>query len=724
VTGPGGSNTVVRQITVSNPQIPAPVADFSASPTSGNPPLNVTFVNKSTGQINQFLWDFNGDGITDSTDKDPVHTYTTASTNPYKVRLTVIGPGGQNTKTLDVSVTAPPAAPVADFTADKTSGTAPLTVNFTNTTTGTATAYAWDFNNDGTPDSTTTNAAYTFQTPGTYPVKLTATGAGGSTNKSLNITVTQPITVPVASFTVDASSGTAPLAVKFTSTSTGTIDKIEWDFNGDNTIDNSADAVFTYTFNTAGTFTARLTVTNTAGSNSATQTITVNPALPNPPVASFSANPTSGTAPLTVTFINNSTGTIDKLEWDFNGDGTVDQTSTDPAAQQTFTFNTAGTYNARLTVTNAAGTDSINVPITVNAALPNPPVASFTVSANSGNAPLTVNFTNTSTGQVDSLAWDFNGDGTPDDTSNNTPSFTYSAAGTYTAKLTVTNAGGANEITQTITVNTAPPPPPQDGIVYVKDGELYLMNADGSNSTNITNNGANDMQPSVARDGSKVVFVSNRDGNDEIYTLNLSDLAVQRVTNNGDADAQPSWSPDGNRIVYVSNANSGTNNIYIMNSDGSGATQLTNDGANNTQPSFSGDGNRIIFVSNVNDGNNEIYHMATDGSDVQRLTFSPADDNSPAWSPDNSKIAYVSDANGGKDIYTINPDTSGNNQLTFSNPSEEVEPAWTDDSGRILYTSNAQGDFDVYIMPADGSSSTQLTTDSANEVSPKWRAVP
>ena len=91
--------------------------------------------------------------------------------------------------------------------------------------------------------------------------------------------------------------------------------------------------------------------------------------------------------------------------------------------------------------------------ITVNPSLPDAPVASFTCDLYSGSAPLTVTFTNTSTGSVDSLAWDFNGDGTPDNTTDNTATFIFDTPGTYNATLTVTNAGGSNSITFIIMVS-------------------------------------------------------------------------------------------------------------------------------------------------------------------------------------------------------------------------------------------------------------------------------
>jgi len=267
----------------------------------------------------------------------------------------------------------------------------------------------------------------------------------------VNLTVNEQLpSAPAAGFTSNPASGDAPLTVTFTNTSTGTVDSLAWDFNGDGTPDNTTDNTANFTYDIPGTYNATLTVTNAGGSDSLSQAITVNIPLPSAPAAGFTSNPASGDAPLTVTFTNTSTGTVDSLAWDFNGDGTPDNTTDNTT---TFTYDTSGTYNATLTVTNAGGSDSLSQAITVNEPPPSAPVASFTCNPTSGGAPLTVTFTNTSTGTVDSLAWDFNGDGTPDNTTDNTANFTYNAPGTYNATLTVTNAGGSDSLSQAITVD-------------------------------------------------------------------------------------------------------------------------------------------------------------------------------------------------------------------------------------------------------------------------------
>ena len=177
-TNAGGSNSVTKTnyITVN---IPAPVANFTASPTSGEFPLSVTFTDTSTNSPTSWAWDFTNDGSTDSTQQNPTFVYNSAGT--YTVKLTVTNAGGGNTvtKTNFITVTTP-AAPVANFTGTPLIGLTPLSVNFTNTSTGSQTSWAWDFDNNGSTDSTLQNPTHSYTSEGTYSVKLTATGPGGS----------------------------------------------------------------------------------------------------------------------------------------------------------------------------------------------------------------------------------------------------------------------------------------------------------------------------------------------------------------------------------------------------------------------------------------------------------------------------------------------------------------------------------------------------------------
>ncbi len=392
VSGSSGSNTQTRTnyITVTAPT-PAPVAQFTGSPVSGTSPLNVNFTNASTGSITSYAWSF-GDG-TSSTVASPSHVYSAAGV--YTVSLTATGPGGSNTQTRTsyVTVTAPTPAPVASFIGSPTSGVAPVTVSFTNQSVGSITGSAWDFG-DGTT-STAVNPVHVYSAAGTYTVKLTVTGPGGSNTQTRTsyVTVTAPTPAPVASFIGSPTSGVAPVTVSFTNQSVGSITGSAWDF-GDGTTSTAVNPVHVYS--AAGTYTVKLTVTGPGGSNTQTRTSYVTVTAPTPaPVASFIGSPTSGVAPVTVSFTNQSVGSITGSAWDF-GDGT-----TSTAVNPVHVYSAAGTYTVKLTVTGPGGSNTQTRTSYVTVTAPTPaPVAQFTGTPVSGTSPLTVNFSNASTGSI------------------------------------------------------------------------------------------------------------------------------------------------------------------------------------------------------------------------------------------------------------------------------------------------------------------------------------
>jgi len=182
----------------------------------------------------------------------------------------------------------PVLPPVAAFSASPTTGTAPLTVQFTDASTNAPTAWAWTFGDGGT--SAQQHPSHTYDEPGTYTVTLTATNAGGSDaeTKAGHITVTAPVLPPVAAFSAAPTSGTAPLTVQFTDASTNAPTARSWSFGDGRT---STAQSPSHTYSTAGTYTVSLTATNAGGSDTETKAgyITVSAAPPTaPPTAANS----------------------------------------------------------------------------------------------------------------------------------------------------------------------------------------------------------------------------------------------------------------------------------------------------------------------------------------------------------------------------------------------------------------------------------------------------
>lgn len=166
-----------------------PVANFVGSPTSGVVPLTVNFTDQSTGTINTWNWNF-GDGGT-STAQNPSHVYN--STGTFTVTLTVSGSAGSDSEVKTGYITVSSCLmPVANFVGSPVSGYTPLTVNFTDQTTGSPTSWSWTFGDGGT--STLQNPSHVYATAGTYTVTLVATNSCGSDDftRTNYITVTDP----------------------------------------------------------------------------------------------------------------------------------------------------------------------------------------------------------------------------------------------------------------------------------------------------------------------------------------------------------------------------------------------------------------------------------------------------------------------------------------------------------------------------------------------------
>ena len=154
-----------------------PVADFSATPISGPAPIDVQFTDLSTGGASSYEWDFDKDGTVDSTEQNPLYTYTIPGI--YSVSLTASGTGGSDKVIMENYITAYEPA-VAGFSGTPTGGQAPLTVQFNDESMGEVDTYAWDFDNNGSIDSTAQNPAHTYTVEGTYSVRLVVSGLGGT----------------------------------------------------------------------------------------------------------------------------------------------------------------------------------------------------------------------------------------------------------------------------------------------------------------------------------------------------------------------------------------------------------------------------------------------------------------------------------------------------------------------------------------------------------------
>ncbi|MGD0710773.1 MAG: PKD domain-containing protein [Bacteroidales bacterium] len=356
---------------------------------------------------------------------------TSATTNPIIVipaNDTTYIVTGTNTTTgcskSDTSSVIVHTVPIAAFNNDTLACTGTL-VQFNNSTTG-AQSYLWEFGDSDT--STLFNPAHAYSSPGNYIIYLIATSTCGKDSIPSSISVIQP---PTPAFTVSPVDGCAPLSVIITNHSTGTNINYFWNFGIPPPSNGSGPFIKLYPqgYNDT-TYHITLKDSNACGSFLHTDSVTVYPK----PEINFGMSQNYGCSPITVQFIN-IVNSIDTLIWNF-GDGSPVRILTSFSGIISHTFTYYGTTDTTYTITligiNACGKDTLQKTFTV---YPNTVTAFFNVDTLSGCVPLTVHFTNYSTGGT-TYSWNF-GDGNfsnlPD------PTHTYTSSGQYVVMLAVTN---------------------------------------------------------------------------------------------------------------------------------------------------------------------------------------------------------------------------------------------------------------------------------------------
>lgn len=414
----------------------APLAQFDANYAFATVPTKVNFVDHSTGSAPMtYQWDF-GDGST-STEQNPSHMYILRGM--YTVKLTVTNQFGSSTEIKKDYITIG-MGPKADFTGTPASGNVPLSVQFTDKSTGQVATWQWDFG-DG-KRSSEKDPVHTYWTGGVYNVILTVSNDYGSSDatKSNYITVIGPLT---SKFTPDPSSGKAPLVVKFTDRSIGSPTSWSWDF-GDGA--SSTEQNPTHTFTSGGAFDVKLKIAR--GETTATSTQVLN--VGGVPVANFAGAPTSVNVGETIAFTDKSSNSPNQWLWDF-GD-----TKTMMTQNPSYAYQMKGIYTVSLLASNDNGkdieikTNYINVGIGPKADF-RPVIIPFQMY----DVPLNVMFVDQSTGLPTSWMWNF-GDGQTSTDQN--PAHTYAKEGTYTVTLTVKNQFGQDTkvMTDLISVGKGP----------------------------------------------------------------------------------------------------------------------------------------------------------------------------------------------------------------------------------------------------------------------------
>jgi Tol biopolymer transport system component len=276
-------------------------------------------------------------------------------------------------------------------------------------------------------------------------------------------------------------------------------------------------------------------------------------------------------------------------------------------------------------------------------------------------------------------------------------------------------------------------------IAYVRDAgqgvgtcpdEIDTINPDGTGVSSLTSSTSTNLSPAWSADGQRIVF-ARAQGVDcnttgwntgiEIWVMNADGSGQVKLTNNTALDDTPAWSPDGTKIVFVSNRD-GPLQVYTMNADGTNQVRLTTIVADDREPTWSPNGQTIAF-----ERNGAIYEIPADGSGVATNISNPAAhtyDEWPDWSPDGQRIVfdriYTPDDDYLQNIVVMNAD--GTNQHGITSTSElayDLYPVWSPDGKKIA---SYRGGTNV-VLNADGSG-PRIPITAPRSFQPDWQPLP
>jgi Tol biopolymer transport system component len=269
-----------------------------------------------------------------------------------------------------------------------------------------------------------------------------------------------------------------------------------------------------------------------------------------------------------------------------------------------------------------------------------------------------------------------------------------------------------------------------DSLVFVstRDGpyQLYASKADGSDQHRLTSDKGDastpegllyQVDPAWSPGATRIAFASSRSGQLQLYVVDADGKNTTRLTTSATEDKQPAWSPDGRRIAFQRGAPS---RVYVMSAKGSGAGPLTSGSDEQTDPAWSPDGRWIAFARRTPGTSiREIWVAHPDGTEARPVTKLEASSTSPSWSPDGRRIAFASNARGGHiAVYVIGLDGTGLRQMSTSS-TDEIEPAWSPDGLQIAFSRDGA----IVAVPAAGGAETVLTDSKNNDSSPAWKPV-
>jgi len=453
ITAKSGDQEVSVSVTVTTNDDPVPDFEFSPSTPKVNEKIYFNAsLTTDDGHIVHYAWDF-GDGKS-AVGITSEHRYQTPDS--YIVVLSVTDNSGKTVSTSKSVGVSEAVGPTAEFTKSPENPTINETIYFDaspskDSTEASINSWSWNFG-DNSVDSGE-RVQHSYSAAGTYAVVLTVTDTLGKSDTYQEVLTIGIAQGPTATFSYTPTAPEVNQAVRFDASDStageGSITNYSWDFgNGDVGSGKS----ISYTYTTGGSYNVVLTVTDSNG-NSDDYTATIKIGTGKSPIGIIEIFPSPAIVGQTVNFSGaqstDEDGSIVSYQWSF-GDG-----ETALGATVTHIYTVSGSFTVRLTVTdNDDNTNTVTSALTVNEDAA--PTVKFTISPSTVNVGISVQFNaseSTDDGTIVTYSWDF-GDGSTFSSSSETAAHTYTAAGTYSVVLTLTDdVGNTASLSKPITVN-------------------------------------------------------------------------------------------------------------------------------------------------------------------------------------------------------------------------------------------------------------------------------
>lgn len=273
----------------------------------------------------------------------------------------------------------------------------------------------------------------------------------------------------------------------------------------------------------------------------------------------------------------------------------------------------------------------------------------------------------------------------------------------------------ANDLVQ---VFTGRPGPFLSRIAFISDRtghpELWVMDWDGTNPTQLTKHDSIALAPAWSPDGQQLVFTSYLRGSPALFLLTPREGYLKMLWDKGGVNSSASVSPDGRTVAFASSRD-GNVDIYTLPIDGGEATRLTTARGIDTQPAWAPNGRQIAFTS-ARSGTPQIYLMDADGSNIRRLSFEGGFHDEPSWAFDGTRVVCTTKVGATFQLATL--DTVTGDRTVIAGPGNNESPTFSPDGTMLAFSSDRTGRPQIFITDADGVP-RQLTTEGSNH-SPAW----